>query len=353
MFLRFLLLNCLLMLPVCHLQAATAKADPELAQKLVDGVYRPLHSRFADLSASYARDFNDLCEKRASSSAYRLQADFTKVLEAFSAIELFRLGPLLEDNLKNRLFYWPDKRRVGERQLKKLLADENGATISVDELAQKSVALQGFSALERLLFTTNLHPLEVKPQCHLIPVVIQNIAEMASKLDKAWLADSDYTRSMLQPHTDSEHFRTPDEVMRSVYTQAKVGLDIVLNDKLAPLVSNEPKRMASAPMWLSQRPIANLTGNLQALRALLLDSGLLANTKFQEELSIEFDYIDHVLEKLKPTVYLQQDSGELKRETRILLNQLTGVVAGVRYVVSVKVANALGVRAGYNSEDGD
>lgn len=337
----------------CQVQADEPTLGSDLSQNIIEQVYRPLHGSFAELSKKAAGQAVGLCQNRLASSGYQLQSEFTRLLEAYSAIELFRTGPLLENNRKNRLFYWPDNRRVGKRQLTALLESEGATALTVEQLARKSVALQGFTALERLLFTQSLHPLEEAPQCHLIPLIMQNIADMAGAMYRGWSVDSDYLRSLLQPYKGSEYFRTHNEVVRGVFTQAKVGLDNVIDAKLVLLLSNDQNKMAQSPMWLSQRAVAMLTGNVQGLRGLLLDSGLLANTRFQEELRYDFDYIDRVLAKLKPMVYLQDESGKLKREPRILLNQLAAVLTGIRYVVSSEVSKELGVSTGFNSDEGD
>lgn len=353
MIFRFFILCGLFMLPVGSLQADNVENDAKLSRKLVNDIFQPLHSEFLYLSERLANDTVDLCERPSSSSTYKLQTDFTYVVEAYSAIEFFRLGPLLENNRKNRLFFWPDKRRVGERQLSSLLISSDAITITADQLAGKSVALQGFTALERLLFKASSFPLENSPQCHLISVVTRNIANMARELNTAWSTESDYVQSLLKPNAGSKHFRTSDEVVGRVFTQVKVGLDVLHDAKLAPLLSNDPKKMSRTPMWLSQRYIAMLTGNLYGIKVLLLDSGMIENTELHEDLSFEFKYIEHVFEKLKPMLYSKNDDGTLARDARILLNQIMAVVNGIRYVVNVEVAKSLGVSAGFNSEDGD
>lgn len=232
----------------CYSHANTESNDSSFTQRLVHDVYRPLHRNFADAAERFNTEANGLCERRSSSSAYRLQSDFTTMLEAYSAIEFFRLGPLLQDNRKNRLFYWPDKRRVGKRQLKSLLGSSDVLMMDVDLISNKSVAVQGFTALEQLLFSEHLHPLENESQCHVIQVVAQNIANIAAELDAEWQSDSDFVNSILLPNKDSPHFRTQNEVFRSVFTQATVGLDLVVNTKMQLLLNDDPKQLTQTPM---------------------------------------------------------------------------------------------------------
>ncbi|MFK7858843.1 MAG: imelysin family protein [Granulosicoccus sp.] len=350
-----LLATTLLISPVWGITAEEADNTDRagLSENLVMGVYRPLHSAFADSAQDWASEVSDLCERRPASSAYKMQFRFAKLIELYSAIELYRVGPLLEDNLQNRIFYWPDKRSVGQRQLRNLMASLDDQKMTVEALVQKSVAVQGFAALERLLFQSEFQTIESAPQCSLIIVIINNIATMARELDTAWQSDSGFIQSLLEPHADSEHFRDSEEVLRSAYTQVKVGLDVVLDGKLRLLLSNDEKMMRQTPLWVSQRTVSMLMGNLKGLRALLLDSGMLAETRYEEELHLEFDYIEHVLSELRPMVYFVENDGTLKPEIKMLMNKLAAVVAGVRFTVNTDVSRDLGISAGFNSEDGD
>lgn len=343
----------LLVLPAQKASSEGPAPDSGLSENLLEEIYRPLHFAFADSAQEWAVEVSDLCEQRPTSSVYKMQLRFAKLVELYAAIELYRVGPLLEDNLQNRIFYWPDKRRVGQRQLRSLMTSVSSQSLSVEALANKSVAVQGFTALERLLFKPEYQPIETDPQCRLIPVIVSNIARMANELSTAWHADSEFVQSLLTPKADSQYFRSFEEIQRNVFTQAKVGLDVVLDGKLRPLLSNDPKVMPQTPLWVSQRTVSMLTGNLKGLRALLLDSGLLRGTRFEDEFRIEFDYIDHVLLELKPLMYYVEPEGQLRPEIKVLMHKLAAVVSGVRFTLTTEVSNELGMRAGFNSEDGD
>lgn len=350
---RATLVFCFFLLTSGSLQSADSGPNTGFSQRLVSDVYQPHHVYFSKVSKEFALQSVGLCERPPASLTFKLQVGFTDLLEAYSVIEMFRIGPLLDQNRKNRLYYWPDKRRAGERQLRSLLNSGEIHTINAEMLADKSVTLQGFTSLERLLFSASLLPVEKTPQCHLITAVNQNIANMAGQLDVAWHSDSDFVSSLKNPSADSDYFRTHNEVVRSVYTQAKVGLDLLLNEKLASLLSSDQKRVKQSPMWLSQRTVAMLTGNIRGLEALILDSGLLYGTPHHEDLRVEFNYLRHVLDKLKPTFYLKDADGNIKPDVRIRLNQLAAAVAQIRYIIGIEVAFTLGISAGFNSEDGD
>jgi len=351
------LFSVLITILACVLCTSSATAQEESETQwttdLVKNVYQPLHRDFSEAAQTWLREAADLCEQRPASNIYKMQVQFTHVIEKFSAIELFRLGPLLEDNRQYRLFFWPGRKGVAERQLRALLRSTDLNRLSAGTLAEKSVAVQGLTALERLLFDVDHQPIETGAPCVLIPVIIENVANMAGELETLWHSDSGVVQALLQPQSDSPLFRDVEDVTRSVFTQVKVGLDVVLEEKLRPLLSNDPKRVLQAPLWLSQRTVPMLTGNIRSLQALLFDSGVLDDENIEQELSVEFQYLESVLADLKPIVYFVEPDGKLTKEVRVLMHKLAAVLAGVRYTIDTHFSQVLGISAGFNSADGD
>lgn len=321
-------------------------------EKLVHAIYQPSYHRFAESANQSVREIEGLCSRASASSIYKMQTTFTGLVTDYSSIELYRLGPLLKNQIQHRLFYWPDKRRVGERQLRTLLTDPDILKLDANELAEKSVALQGFSALERLLFSSQYLPIEAMPQCHVAQVIIQNIAAMANQLNHAWSTDSNIVQAVVSPGLESAYFRNEKEIVRSVMTQIITGLDVVLNRKLKPLLSDELRTVKKAPLWKSQRTVSMLRGNLASIEALLLDSKLIAQTTLEEQLRIEFKYVNHLLDRSKFMVSYSDENGRLTAEAEVLFNSLFAVVGSISYSVNTQLPRLLGVVA-FNSSEGD
>ncbi len=339
---------------ICFSQIAIAQdSKPKISNNVVTNVYQPLHAEFATAAHGIAAASIDLCQRRPASSVYRMQVQFAQLVERYGAVEMFRVGPLLEDNRLNRLFYWPDTRRVAGRQLRTFTNSADVQSITQDRLAKKSVALQGFTALERLLFLPQYQPIETGPPCVLISAITHNIAHMAEELQVGWETDTEFVQALLHPASESAYFRSADEVLRSVYTQVKTGLDSLLDNKLQPLLSADEKQRQLAPFWISQRTSALLRGNVRGLQALLLESGMLDGTRFEKRFNIEFAFIHHLLRKLAPITHFMEPDGALTSEFKVLVHQLSAVLAGIRHTLNSEVAVELQLSAGFNSEDGD
>lgn len=349
-----LTISFLVALPVEADEAPVTSAI--IIEHTLTSIYQPQFAKFAEVTKQYVEVAQLHCANPSTSTIEQLRKGFESVVASFSAIEFYRIGALLEENHINRLFYWPDKRRVVERQLGALLAELTINTLSGKELSQKSVALQGLPALERLLFDKNAERrLSVSAEtadCQLILAIAENMNTIAVTLNASWHADSLLVQSLLHPEQGSDYFRNEDEVLRSMVTQIIVGVDVVLNRKIAPLHSNKAG-IKKAPLWRSRQSLSMIGNNLESLRALTVDSGLASTTNLDNELAFEFRTAGQLLHKLQELPALIDEHGDLTPDTQSLAKALAAVVKGVKDTLNDRFSQALGISAGFNSEDGD
>jgi len=93
-----------------------------------------------------------LCAKPSPVALKDTQRAFATTVEAWSLVEAIRFGPVAQQQRYDRIFYWPDPKGLGTRQVRKALEKQDQSVTDVNSLASKSVALQGLSALEYLLY---------------------------------------------------------------------------------------------------------------------------------------------------------------------------------------------------------
>ena len=336
--------------------ALSAVSDTGFARKAVEKVYQPGFEHFSLASAQFLSEAQESCQSPSPESLVDLQTQFEATVAAFSAVELYRIGPMLEDNRQNRLFYWPDKRHVGDRQLRELLADEASSQLGAKAVSGKSVTLQGLPALERLLYgkstTSHLAQVSDTPDCQVVEAIADNLHIMAMSLNQDWQDDSALVQSMVQPASDSDYFRTSDEVLRSLVTQIIVAIDVVLDRKIAAL-TDEDVHLQQAPLWRSGQTLSMIRSNLDSVRALSVDTELASVGELDNELGFEFRSADELLQKLQELPALTNDKGKLSDEAQSLLRTLTAIVSGIKYTLNDRFTAALGITAGFNSEDGD
>ena len=71
---------------------------------------------------------------------------------AWGRIEPVRFGPITQKQRLERLLFYPDPHAIAAKQIAKLLAKGDAADIEPDKLAGASVAVQGFGAVDAVLY---------------------------------------------------------------------------------------------------------------------------------------------------------------------------------------------------------
>lgn len=342
---------------LCTISAAFAAQSDEAAvvSTSIESVFRPAYAQFDAVTDELSNQTQAYCEQSADSSINELHKLFVGATSAFSAIEMYRLGALTEDNRQHRLFYWPDKRRVGERQLRALLADSTASALTMEALTRKSVALQGLPALERILYQSKSKGVQYgigSAECHVAVLVAQNIHQMAQSIHSGWQSESDFVNDLLDPGASSTGLRNQQEVLRLIVTQIAVGIDVLRHRKIAPLLEEEATFKAQ-PFYRSGQVLLNLSENLESLRALTIDSALTKTTDLTNELAFEYTSARTMLNRLQKLPSLTDDRGRVNDDAQSLLHALWAVLGGIENTINERLTSALGVSVSFNSEDGD
>ena len=352
---------CLFTASMVFSSVQTANAQNEgfsaNARLAVELVYRPGFEQFSAHASAFSKQVSTLCKESSSDTFTSTRNSFASFVYEFGLVEFYRTGPMLAENRQNRLFYWPDKRRVGERQLRNLLNTDNLAHLELAEFQQKSVALQGFPAAERLLFSkSSEHAFSGEGSsnsCAALQLIARNMDDMALGLSSAWQIDDGIAQQYMAPDASASQFRSRTEVLRSIVTQISVAIDNVMMRKIKPMLDNQDTPARYAPLWRSGATAAMLAGNVESIRALVIDTKLADATNLEDELVFEFKTLAGVLGKLQALPSMVDDSGALSEDAESLLNAAQAILGGIRSTVNERFMSKLDVRAGFNSDDGD
>ena len=76
----------------------------------------------------------------------------TRPCDAWARAQLIKTGPLSLFLRYERFAYWPEARNVTQRMLDALIASNDPKELAPETLVRDSVAAQGLTALERLLY---------------------------------------------------------------------------------------------------------------------------------------------------------------------------------------------------------
>jgi uncharacterized protein len=342
--------------------AACAETDhAAIARAALSDVIRPGYAALAEETATLSETVAALCEAPSVASLDAARKAFAAAVAAWSKVEILRFGPIVEDRRYERLFFWPDPKGLGDRQIRDALAKRDETVTKPDALSGKSVALQGLPALEYLLYGDGAEALAAPSddgafRCAFAHAAATNSAGIAKSVVEDWREGSTYEGSFLNPGPDAHAYRAPKEVTLELFKSFTAGIELVRDQKLGkPLgASPEEARPKLAAFWRSGQSLANAAGNLEGVRALFAKGGLaqvVAGDSPGVEKSVLFD-LGHAIEVLngigKPMAEVAVDA-----DLRGKIEALRVSLKSAGKTAADAIARGAGLAFGFNAMDGD
>ncbi|MEM7121527.1 MAG: imelysin family protein [Pseudomonadota bacterium] len=329
-------------------------------------------TRFADVNSNLVTDyasprFNTFAEaahKQAEILVAYDQGDatledaksaFHDAIGAWMKVQHLRFGAAEEQMRDFRIQFWPDKRNRVGKQLGEAMREERQDLLDPEVLADASVALQGFPALERLVFVE-----EVAPGSYggaLAVAVGNNLASMTDAIAGAWAPAGATGAALLSPGSGAR-YSDPAAVTAAFVGAMAVQLEFIAQRKLStPLgESLEKARPRTSETWRSGGSLTHIATNLTSLSdmygggdrigALVVEAGF---EQVSENLQVA------MAEALANTQALGADLPPLVEEEagREQLEQIVAKVETAHGLVAGDIAGALDLVLGFNSLDGD
>ena len=344
--------------------ATLARAETDhaaIARAALTEVVRPGYAALAEETAALGEKVGALCEAPSSASLEAARKAFAAAVAAWSKVEILRFGPIVADHRYERLFFWPDPKGLGDRQIRDALAKRDESVTKPDALSGKSVALQGLPALEYLLYGDGAETLTAPSgdgafRCAFARAVAANSEAIAKSLAEDWREGSLYEKSFLAPGPDATPYHEAKEVTLELFKSFTAGIELVRDQKLGkPLgASPEEARPKLAAFWRSGQSLANAAGNLEGVRALFAKGGLaqvVADDSPGVEKSVLFD-LDHAIEVLngigKPMAEVAVDA-----DPRGKIEALRVSLKSAGNTAADAIARGAELSFGFNAMDGD
>lgn len=342
--------------------AVRAEADHgALAEAALTKVIRPGYEAFAADAAALAASIAALCKEPSDKALAGARAAFVKAVDGWSAVEIFQFGPVNRYHRYERLFFWPDRKGLGYRQVQRAIVGKDESVTSTQTLEKKSVALQGLPALEILLYGEGADALaqsgdDAAFRCRYATAVADGIAQVSKELVDAWAPDAPFTKSFLEPEPDGALYRAPKDVTLELYKAFSGGIERVRDQKLGRALgeSAERARPRLSAFWRSGQTFPNMAINLQAVRSLFADAGfagIVADQSPGVEGSILFDLnhsIDGLSAETEPVAEAVTDPDQ-----RGKLEALRVGLRSANTTASELIAEGAGLSFGFNAGDGD
>ncbi len=360
--------SCLISLAMVLCMGAVpvrAEADhAAIARASLEKIVRPGFAALAKSATDLEASVEALCAKPSAESLAAMKQAFADTAGAWSKIEVLRFGPVTKDQRYERLFFWPDPKSLGVRQVKDALAKQDPTVTEPAKLAGKSVALQGLPALEYLLYGEDAETFIQAGEageagafrCRFAAAVAANIVMIAKEVSEAWGDGAPAANAFLDPGPDDPTYRTPKEVTHELFKALTAGIELVRDQKLAKPLAAAPEQAKPrlAPLWRSGLTFANMAGNLDGVRALFADSGfaeVVAAESPGVEKSVLFD-LDHAISVLRG-IDLVADEAFRDEASRAKLEALRASLKSARDTAGALIARGAGLSFGFNAMDGD
>lgn len=318
------------------LTSAPAHAGPS---EVVNAHILPGTAAFAQASGALAEAADADCRPDA------LRAPWNATFDAWLGISHLAFGPIEADGRALAIAFWPDTRGLVQKTVNALIDDQDIAANDPEAFAQVSVAGRGLFALERLLYDPALAGYTTQDYtCGLARAIATDLARMASGIDTEWREDHSQ-RLLTAGAPGNDTYLSADEAAQTLYTALLTGLEFTADQRLGrPMGSADRPRPNRAETRRSGRSLRNVTLSLIALQ----DLAQTLATAPTPRTNAAFALALKAAERPDP-VFADVTSVQ----GRLRVEALQQRVHAIGDAIKQEIGPALGVRAGFNSADGD
>lgn len=326
-----------LMLSLC-LCAMTGTAHADVARAVSDHII-PAFDRFAAATGTLADSARTDCTATAMRPAYH------DAFDAWMGISHLQFGPLETGGRNMSIAFWPDTRGMTPRAVAALIDNQDPAIDDPASFAEVSVAGRGLFALEGLLYDDTPSDYSADSyECRLVTAMATDLARVGQEMQKEW---QDHAAALNSAGAaGNSTYLSRREATQELYTALMSGLEFDKDMRVGrPVGTFERPRPNRAEAWRSGRSVANVTLSLQSLRdlarALADDDIPRTEAAFQAALDAAAATDDPIF------ATVSNPQGWLKAEV------LAQKIGFIQDAITAEIGSALGVAAGFNSQDGD
>jgi hypothetical protein len=154
---------------------------------------------------------------------------------------------------------WPDKRGSVGKHLRRLLASGDYARLEPERFASGSVAVQGFSALERFLFSGDIttdsfgKSEQGRYRCAVLATITGNLCRMAAEVVEEWTAGEEPFRDFIATAAKGNAYYYSDlEVNSTLLNSLHTELRLIVEYKLI----RPARAVAQIGSWQASRVVA-------------------------------------------------------------------------------------------------
>ncbi|BDA86032.1 peptidase M75 [Aureimonas sp. SA4125] len=340
--------------------AAAAITPADVVRQAVDGYIRPGYQRFDKAAEGMAEAQKALCASPSEANLAAARRSFADVVMTFSQVEFVRFGPAMADNRVDRILFWPDPRGIALRQVQGLLAGKDETATDPVALHGKSVAVQGLTALEFVLYGTDAQSLagaEGDYRCRYGAAIAANVLGMADAIVKGWQEGKiGFAEDMLTPKPTNPAYRSITDSLQQITGVFIQGFELMRDLRLRPAFGRLPgdAKPKALLFWRSGLTATSLSGNFSGLSELFESSDLdelLPPAAAASAVSVRSTLNDAAA--TLATMKMPIDKALVDPVERTEVGRLLVATQTLQPIFVNEIAPALGLSTGFSSLDGD
>jgi predicted lipoprotein len=340
-----------------------AAPNPKAAQAaravlaVVDRHIIPTYRALVQAADAQEKAWTPFASNRSTGDIPSLRAAYNTACDAWARAQVIKTGPISLFLRYERFAYWPEARNVTQRMLDALLASNDPKELAPETLVRDSVAAQGLTALERLLYgdvTVELlrapgSSAEWRTQVGL--GIARNLTSIANDALAEWTAPDGMRAAIAADKGWKMIFADTAEAASLLLTDLVTAFRLMHDVKLLPVMGASPDvaRPRVAEAWRSGRSRRNLWLNLESARAM---TRLWAETvPAARRIKLESLYAA----ALKAVEAVPGALGEAAADSgrRALVEAARAGIKAVQLEIVATLPADLGITLGFNSLDGD
>jgi len=346
----------------------SSEVSPELGllSMAANAHIMPAHQALETNTSSLLDASKALCDKTSGVTISELRRSWATAMASWSVLAPIGFGPIDEANSGWHFQFWPDPINLVHRKFKSRIKGVN-KDIGAEVLVGASVAIQGLSAMEYLLFDQQVDMASnylTKPHfCKILQATALNLTNYSQTLNAAW--QGEYPTRWLDQAREKA---APGYFLRNVeglFSNTVIALDIIKHKKLgAPLGYKKKKNKKKTKInpwllesWRSQTSLQNIRATLVFSSTLYtMDSGL---AWFLKHRSIDCKELDQEIRQSFAEAINQIDAIEvsalelLQSNKTEQLESLYQSVKRLHKLLKTDYAKKADILFRFNARDGD
>ena len=334
--------------------AQAARAVLAVVDRYIISSYRAL----AEAADAQEKAWTAFATNRAGGDFESLKAAYNATADAWARAQLIKTGPLSLFLRYERFAYWPEARNVTQRMLDALIASNDPKELEPQTLMRDSVAAQGLTALERLLYDgDNPGQLLKAPgragewRTQVGLGIARNMSSIADDVVAEWTASDGVRAAIAANKAWKTIFADTSEAASLILTDLVSAFRLMHDVKLLPVLgaSADVARPRVAEAWRSGRSQRDLKLNLESAQAMTKIWAETVPAAHRTKLDALY------ATALKAMDAVPADLGEAAADPkrRALVDAARAGIKAVQVDIAATLPTDLGITLGFNSLDGD